>query len=161
MERGAREDETVAFDFKTAYISSKLCIPILSLMPFIYNDHIVANVRQVHGFGGDHSIGSYENSAIPSELLHLGLSLVLVGVELHDVGVSTPFAELLLPVGLHGCWHDYEHFFNHFGIEETFEESGNLDSFAEAHVVSEDATLAAVPEVVEPLDTELLVIEEV
>ena len=46
MERGAREDETVAFDFKTAYISSKLCIPILSLMPFIYNDHIVANVRQ-------------------------------------------------------------------------------------------------------------------
>jgi hypothetical protein len=121
----------VTFDFKPANVLSELCVFILGFVALIYNETVESDVLKVHGFSGDHSITGDQDASLFPQDFHLVISVgLLFVVELNDGCALAPLGEFLLPVGLHGSWHNNEHFFNHFGIKETFEIGRDLNRFA-------------------------------
>jgi hypothetical protein len=163
LEGRTRQDHSVPLDFKPLHVSPELSVSIFGLMAFIYNYYIVADVRKILRFSGDHAVAGDEYAAFTTQLLHLlvaSVFFVAFVIELCDGDALAPFAEFLLPISLHGGRHDHKHFHDLFGIKQAFEIGCYLDSLSQAHIITQDAALFLPPQLVQPLHTELLVIEK-
>lgn len=132
-------------------------------MSLINDENIEPKVTQVKLLGGHHAIARDKYTTLAPQRLHLLFSIrLLFVIELHDVVDSkAPLFELGLPVHLHGSWHHDKNLLDLIRIEETLEQRGNLNSFAQAHIVTKNPALFRLVEAVEPFHTYALVLKEV
>jgi len=66
-----------------------------------------------------------------------------------------------LPITFHGGRHDHDCLLDLIRLKQAIEVGTDLNSFSEAHIISEDTTFRVTEEGVEPLDALFLVLEKV
>ncbi len=80
----------------------------------------------------------------------------------HDVGSTiAPLVEFCLPITFHGGWHHNNSSLDHIRIKKTFKIGADLHGLAETHVVPKDTSFILQEEIIEPANSNLLMLEQV
>lgn len=153
----------MAFDPQRYKVLTQLSVDVLCFVALVNYKDVVAHVTQVLSFTSDHAIARDQDTPVLFEFVKLSLSVLLFLVlKLHNVrSVVAPLVQLCLPVALQRGRDHYKDLLDLVRIEETFEERTYLNSFTEAHVVTQHTTFTVSVQFVEPLNASFLVLEQV
>ena len=93
LERGSRQDDSVALDFEPGHVSPELSVSVLCFVPLINYDDVIPYIGQVLRLRGDHAVAGNKNTAFPPQRFHLLVATVFfLVVELHDPSILAPLA---------------------------------------------------------------------